>query len=195
MYVRLEPGAERDCEAEGVSVAAPDGVAGALADARALRDTLALPDSVREPAAALGEATVLVSPRWLAANLASTTVLDASWFLPAAGRDARAEHAAARVPGAFFFDIDAVADACAPRPHTLPDARGFAAAMAALGVERDDAIVVYDAAGIFSAPRAWYTLRAFGAPRVAILNGGLPRWRAEGRTLTPAPTRALLVPS
>jgi thiosulfate/3-mercaptopyruvate sulfurtransferase len=127
----------------------------------------------------------LVSPQWLAQALASPRVcaLDASWHLPTAGRDARAEHLAAHIPGAPFFDIDALSDASSDLPHMLPDAAAFGRAMDALGVSEDMTLVVYDSIGLFSAPRAWWTLRVFGARDVRVLDGGLPAWRAAGLPL------------
>ena len=125
----------------------------------------------------------LVSTQWLAENLGAPdlVVLDASWYLPTEGRNARAEHLAAHVPGALSFDIDALSDERSNLPHMLPDADAFGRAMGTLGVTDRDRIVVYDGAGLFSAPRAWWTLRIFGAESVAVLDGGLPRWRSENR--------------
>ena len=127
---------------------------------------------------------VLVSTAWLAERLGAPglRVLDASWYLPDAGRDPRAEYEAAHVPGARFVGLDAVSDAASPLPHTAPGADAFGHALAAAGVGRGDAAVVYDAAdgGPFSAPRLWWLLRAHGV-RAAVLDGGLRRWRAEGR--------------
>lgn len=130
--------------------------------------------------------SALVSTEWLAAHLRDPElrVLDASWYLPSAGRDPRAEYADAHVPGARFFDVDAVADASSPLPHMLPSAEDFAAAMRGLGVREGDHVVVYDGLGVVSSARAWWTLRAFGHPRVSVLDGGLPKWRAEGRPVT-----------
>ena len=125
----------------------------------------------------------LVSTDWLAANLADPglRIVDATWHLPTAGRDARAEHAARRVPGATFWDIDEIADPANPLPHMLPDADAFAAHMAALGIADDSRVVLYDAVGSMTAPRAWWTLRQFGHERAALLDGGLIKWLAEGR--------------
>lgn len=106
-------------------------------------------------------------------------VVDASWHLD--GRDGRAEFEAARIPGAVFFDLDGVSDRNNPLPHMLPTPEAFAASMGALGLTADDAIVVYDAAGLFSAARAWWMLTVMGARDVRVLDGGLPKWRAEGR--------------
>ncbi len=129
----------------------------------------------------------LVSTDWLAERLddPAVRVLDASWYLPSAGRDARAEYRAGHVPGALFLDLEA---ACAPDselPHTLPSPEDFARlAGGTLGVGDAHAVVVYDASGTnFSAARAWFTFRYFGHERVAVLDGGLGKWRAEGRPL------------
>jgi len=133
---------------------------------------------------------VLVSPEWLAARLGKPglRVLDGSWYLPDQGRDARAEHAAAHIPGAVFFDIDTVAEQGADLPHMAPEAADFARAAAALGVSDGDQVVVYDGAGIFSAARVWWLFRAMGHDRVAVLDGGLPAWRAAGGAVTDAPS-------
>jgi thiosulfate/3-mercaptopyruvate sulfurtransferase len=134
----------------------------------------------------------LVTPAWLAANLGapSLVILDGSFYLPAAKRDAAAEFLAGHIPGAVRFDIDEVADHSTDLPHMLPSAAAFAAAAGALGISEHDTIVAYDGAGMFSSPRVWFTLRLFGAGNVYILDGGLPRWKAEGRPLeTGAATR------
>lgn len=127
----------------------------------------------------------LVSTQWLAARMAQPglAVIDASWYLPAMRRDAKAEHAAAHIPGAVFFDLDAVSDRTSDLPHMLPSDADFAAAMGALGVSDEMEIVVYDGAGLFSAPRVWWTLTTFGARKVHVLDGGLPKWVAEGRPI------------
>jgi len=138
--------------------------------------------------------TKLVSTGWLAARLgtAGIRVADASWYLPQAGRNAKAEYAGAHIPGAVFFDIDAMSDETSPLPHMLPPAAKFAERAGKLGLGDDDMIVVYDGAGVYSSPRAWWMLRAMGHPGVVVLDGGLPKWRAEGRPLeaiavTPSP--------
>jgi thiosulfate/3-mercaptopyruvate sulfurtransferase len=107
----------------------------------------------------------LVSPQWVAQQLGSPAlaIVDASWHLPTARRDPRAEFAQGHIPGAVFFDIDAISDPASGLPHMLPDARSFAKAMGALGLSDNMKIVVYDSHGLFSAPRAWWTLRTFGA--------------------------------
>ncbi|MDA0230062.1 MAG: 3-mercaptopyruvate sulfurtransferase [Proteobacteria bacterium] len=122
----------------------------------------------------------LVSPAWLAANLArpGLKLMDASWYLPAEKRDPAAEFEAEHIEGAVFFDIDGVRDPDNPLPHMLPSAPLFAEEMARLGISNSDTVIVYDGAGLFSAPRAWWTLRIFGHDNVAVLNGGLPAWRA-----------------
>jgi thiosulfate/3-mercaptopyruvate sulfurtransferase len=139
--------------------------------------------------------TPLISTEALASRLGAPDLrtIDASWWLD--GRDARADFERERLPGAVFFDLDAVSDRNSPYPHMLPSPDIFAEAMGALGVAESDDIVVYDAQGLFSAARVWWTLRTMGAKRVRVLDGGLPKWRAEGRALesgaaeAPAPTR------
>lgn len=127
-----------------------------------------------------------VSTDWLEAHLAApdVAIVDASWYLPAMNRDAAAEYAAAHIPGAVRFDIDAIADHSTDLPHMLPSAEAFASAMRKLGIGDGMTIVVYDGAGLFSAPRVWWTFKVFGAREVFILDGGLPKWTAEGRPLT-----------
>lgn len=134
------------------------------------------------------ECALLVSPSFVNAHISQLTVLDASWYLPTVNRDAHAEFESRRLPGARFFDIDRIADTTTGLPHMLPTVEAFAAAMTALGVEQDAPIVVYDSAGIFSAPRVLWTLRVFGARRVAVMNGGLPRWEREGFAVTTTPS-------
>lgn len=127
----------------------------------------------------------MVSTAWLADRLGSAglSVVDASWYLPAAKRDGKAEYVDGHIPGAVFFDIDEVSDKSSDLPHMLPDPTGFEAAAAGLGVNTEDDIVVYDGGGLFSAPRVWWMFRLFGARKVHVLEGGLPRWKAEGRPL------------
>lgn len=109
-------------------------------------------------------------------------LIDGSWHLD--GRDAAAQFAEAHIPGAVFFDLEAVSDADSPLPHMLPTAEAFAASVGALGVGADDHIVVYDTAGLFSAARVWWMFRTMGASRVQVLDGGLPKWLSEGRRVT-----------
>lgn len=124
-----------------------------------------------------------VSTGWLADRLGDPdiVVVDGSWHLPTLKRDARAEYLAAHVPGAVYFDIDAVADTSVALPHMLPSPDVFAAAVGALGIDEKQRIVVYDTPGLSSAPRVWWTFRIMGATDVVILDGGFAEWRAEGR--------------
>jgi len=131
----------------------------------------------------------LVSTDWLAAHLRDPDlrVLDASWYMPDAGRDAKAEYAAAHVPGARFFDIDEISDHRSPLPHMAPPSEKFISRMRAMGVGDGHQVVVYDGAGIFSAARVWWTFRLMGKLDVAVLDGGFPKWRAEGREIEDMP--------
>ena len=125
----------------------------------------------------------LVSTDWLDARLGEPDlrVVDASWFMPASGRSGRDEYLAAHIPGAVFLDIDALSDRSNPAPHMLPSPEDFGAAMGALGIGRDDCIIVYDNSPIRTAARGWFMLRHFGAENVAILDGGFQKWVAEGK--------------
>ena len=125
----------------------------------------------------------LVSTAWLAANLKAADIVpvDASWFMSSSGRDARVEFAEAHIPGARFFDIDAVSDAGHPAPHMLPSAEEFAKAMSDAGIGSSDRIVVYDNSPLRTAVRAWFMLHYFGVDQVAVLDGGMGKWLAEGR--------------
>ena len=136
---------------------------------------------------------LLVSTDWLAAHLndPGLVVLDASWYLPAMNRDGHAEYLAAHIPGAGFFDIDAISDHSTPLPHMLPGPQAFAEAVGALGVGDGQRVVVYDGAGLFSAPRVWWMLRIFGLAEVAILDGGLAAWKAEGKPTDSGEVRAV----
>jgi thiosulfate/3-mercaptopyruvate sulfurtransferase len=127
----------------------------------------------------------LVSPEWLRDRLGTpdVKVVDGSWYLPAQNRDPKAEFRAGHIPGAVFFDIDTIADRSTDLPHMLPGAEEFAVAAGALGLSEGDTIVVYDGAGLFSAARVWWTLRAFGAKDVRVLDGGLPAWKQAGSPL------------
>ena len=142
----------------------------------------------------------LVSTAWLADRLGSdeVQVLDASWFMPGDALTGAASYAAGHIAGAVFFDIDAIADHSTDLPHMLPAPDAFADAAGALGLRRDLHIVVYDAQGIFSAPRVWWTLRVMGFPEVFVLDGGLKKWRAEGRpidTAAPHPAPSTIEPA
>ncbi len=127
----------------------------------------------------------LVSTDWLAERIGKrdVAIVDGSYYLPATKRDARAEYLAAHIPGAVFFDIEAIADHSTELPHMLPGPDQFAEAVSKLGIGNGDTIVVYDGGGLFSAPRVWWTFRIFGAEKVFILDGGLPQWKAEKRPL------------
>ncbi|WP_435165876.1 3-mercaptopyruvate sulfurtransferase [Falsirhodobacter sp. 1013] len=126
----------------------------------------------------------LVSTDWLAARLDEVVVLDASWHMPADGRDAAAEYAQAHIPGARFFDIDRISDTDSDLPHMAPTAEAFGQAIGAMGIGGATQVVVYDSKGLFSAARAWWMFRLMGHDAVAVLDGGLPKWQAEGRPLT-----------
>ena len=131
----------------------------------------------------------LVTTDWLARNLgaADLAIVDCSLFMPADQRDPAAEFAVAHIPGARFLDIAAVADRTHPAPHMLPSATDFGAAMVALGVGRDDRIVVYDNSPLRTAARGWFMMLYFGAQRVAILDGGFQKWQREGRPVESGP--------
>ena len=119
-----------------------------------------------------------------------TRFVDASWFLPAEGRSGRAEFEAERIPGAVFFDIDAVSDAASSLPHMLPSPEAFAAAAGGLGLSPDNLVVVYDTFGVRSAARAWWTLKVMGYPQVRVLDGGLRAWKAAGLPVETGPAPA-----
>lgn len=131
----------------------------------------------------------LVSTDWLARHLRDPDlrVLDASWYLPAQNRDARAEYAAAHIPGARFFDIDEISDQRSSLPHMAPPPEKFISRLRAMGVGDGHQVVVYDGAGIFSAARVWWTFRLMGKTDVAVLDGGFPKWQAEGREIEDMP--------
>jgi thiosulfate/3-mercaptopyruvate sulfurtransferase len=131
----------------------------------------------------------LVSTGWLAAHLRDPDlrILDASWYLPAAGRDAKAEYAAAHIPGARFFDIDEISDHRSTLPHMAPPPEKFISRMRAMGVGDGHQVVVYDGSGLFSAARVWWTFRLMGKLDVAVLDGGFPKWQAEGHPVEDMP--------
>ena len=126
-----------------------------------------------------------VTTDWLAAHLGEPDlgVVDATWRLPPTGRVGSEEFRLGHIPGAVFFDIDAIADTSTGLPHMLPNETKFADEMTTLGLGDGMRFVVYDSPGLFAAARVWWTLRAFGAEDVAILDGGLPQWRREGRPI------------
>src|SRR5215471_10953858 len=125
------------------------------------------------------------STEWLADQLGhgDVVIVDGSYYLPTQKRDAKAEYLAAHIPGAVFFDIDAISDHSTDLPHMLPGPKQFGEAAGALGISNEDTIVVYDSVGLYSAARVWWTFRIFGATSVHILDGGLVKWKAEGRPL------------
>lgn len=125
----------------------------------------------------------LVSTDWLAQHLGEPglTIVDCSWHMPATGRSGRAEYLDAHIPGARFLDIDAVSDTSNPAPHMLISAAEFASAMEALGIGSGGTIIVYDNSPLRTAARGWFMFRHFGAGDVAILDGGMQKWVAEGR--------------
>jgi thiosulfate/3-mercaptopyruvate sulfurtransferase len=125
----------------------------------------------------------LVSTNWLSAHLADPDlrVIDASWYLPGSGRDPRVEYQAGHIPGARFFDIDEICDQRSDLPHMAPPPEKFISRMRAMGIGDGHQVVVYDGAGIFSAARVWWLFRLMGKADVAVLDGGFPKWQAEGR--------------
>jgi thiosulfate/3-mercaptopyruvate sulfurtransferase len=127
----------------------------------------------------------IVETDWLASHLDAPdlVVFDASWHLPTTGRDPKAEYLAEHIPGALFFDIDDLSDEKSSLPHMLPSTVKFASRMKKMGVGDGMRIVVYDTQGLFSAARVWWTFRAMGHEDVAVLNGGLKKWKSEGRPL------------
>jgi thiosulfate/3-mercaptopyruvate sulfurtransferase len=128
----------------------------------------------------------LVETEWLASRLDAPDliVFDGSWHLPAAGRDPRAEYLAEHIPGALFFDIDEMSDERSELPHMLPSPTKFASRMKRIGLGDGMKVVVYDSVGLFSAARVWWMFRAMGHEDVAVLNGGLLKWKREGRPVT-----------
>jgi thiosulfate/3-mercaptopyruvate sulfurtransferase len=131
----------------------------------------------------------LVAPAWLAERLGrpDVKVVDATWYMPGEAGSGAADYAAGHIPGAVFFDIEEVSDHATELPHMLPTPETFAKAAQRLGLTRDAEIVVYDARGIFSAPRVWWTLKTMGFPSVFVLDGGLKLWTAQNRPLETSP--------
>jgi thiosulfate/3-mercaptopyruvate sulfurtransferase len=132
-----------------------------------------------------------VSTAWLQDHLddPNLVVVDGSWYLPTQNRDPQAEYTAGHIPGAVRFDIDTVKDTSSSLPHMLPSPEDFARSVGAMGISEDMTIVVYDGAGLFSAPRVRWTFQAFGARNVSILDGGFPAWKAEGRPVETGPEK------
>jgi thiosulfate/3-mercaptopyruvate sulfurtransferase len=131
----------------------------------------------------------VVSTAWLAEHLTdrNVQVVDATWYMPAEGRKGIETYHLEHIPGAVFFDIDAIADPDTDLPHMLPTPEAFAQAAGALGLGREATIVVYDGHGIFSAPRVWWTLRVMGFPNVFVLDGGFLKWKDDGHPVTDGP--------
>lgn len=131
----------------------------------------------------------LVSTDWLASHMRDPDlrILDGSFYLPDAGRDAKAEYAAGHIPGARFFDIDDISDSRSDLPHMAPPIEKFMSRMRAMGVGDGHQVVVYDGAGLFSAARVWWLFKLMGQNDIAVLDGGLPKWVAEGRELEDMP--------
>ncbi|RRH73503.1 3-mercaptopyruvate sulfurtransferase [Falsigemmobacter faecalis] len=131
----------------------------------------------------------LVSTAWLDAHLKDPDlrVIDASWYLPAMGRDAKAEYQAGHIPGARFFDIEEISETRSALPHMAPPPEKFISRLRAMGIGDGHQVVIYDGHGLFSAARVWWTFRLMGKTDVAVLDGGLPKWKAEGRALEDLP--------
>ena len=140
----------------------------------------------------------LVTTQWLAVHLRDVCVVDANWYMPDDPRNAELDYLAGHIPGAVYFDIDAIADRSSDLPHMMPSPAQFARQVGALGIGSDSSVVVYDHTGLFSAPRVWWMFKAMGHDKVAVLDGGLPKWRADGHAaeagrVTPRP--AVFAPS
>jgi thiosulfate/3-mercaptopyruvate sulfurtransferase len=131
----------------------------------------------------------LVSTHWLGEHIGEVRVVDASWYMPEDKRAPVKEFEAGHIPGAVFFDIDAIADHQTDLPHMLPTPQEFARAMGALGIGAAEMVVVYDGAGLFSAPRVWWTFKVMGHPQVKVLDGGLPKWERESRSIETGPAK------
>jgi thiosulfate/3-mercaptopyruvate sulfurtransferase len=125
----------------------------------------------------------MVSTEWLAAHLKSVKVVDVSWYMPADQRNPKTEFEAGHIPGAVFYDLDALSDHSTDLPHMLPVPDTFARDIGALGIGDSDMVVAYDGAGLFSAARLWWMLHVMGHDKAAVLDGGLPKWKKEGRVL------------
>ena len=128
---------------------------------------------------------VLVSTDWLSSRLSDPEIriLDATWYLPNVDRDAKAEYDQSHIPNARFFDIDDVSDHRSDLPHMVPPVEKFMSKVRKLGVGDGHQIVIYDSHGLFSAARVWWLFKVMGQKNVAVLDGGLPKWLREGRTV------------
>jgi thiosulfate/3-mercaptopyruvate sulfurtransferase len=133
----------------------------------------------------------IVDADWLEQRLGTPglSIVDASWYLPAQRRNAKAEYDAAHIPGAIFFDQDVVVDPDSPLPHTLPRPEVFAQHVGSMGISADDTIVVHDGPGMFAAPRVWWMFRVMGVFQVYVLDGGFDGWKTEGRPVTAERTK------
>lgn len=131
----------------------------------------------------------LVSTEWLAQHMRDPDlrILDASWYLPSSGRDAKKEYDAGHIPSARFFDIDEISDSRSDLPHMAPPVEKFISRLRKMGVGDGHQVVIYDGTGIFSAPRVWWLFRLMGKTDVAVLDGGFPKWKAEGREVEDLP--------
>lgn len=132
---------------------------------------------------------ILVSTNWLTENLSNPDlrILDGSWYLPTENRNPQAEYAADHITGAQFFDIDQISDATSDLPHMVPPAAQFEQQVADLGISNHCHIVVYDTQGLFSAARVWWLFRFFGFTNIAVLDGGLPKWKSDGHQTSSTP--------
>lgn len=165
---------------------------------RAVRAAKRRPGRAKPPKRSprVGAPATLVSTEWLAAHLARlqsggsrVRVLDGTWHMPHLERDPRREFEEAHIPGAAFFDVDAIADRTTSLPHMLPSAAQFSRQAGELGISNRDLVVIYDVRGVVSAARVWWTFRAMGHDRVAVLDGGLRKWTAEGRPVETGPPK------
>jgi thiosulfate/3-mercaptopyruvate sulfurtransferase len=136
--------------------------------------------------------TNLVSTEWLAAHLNDVRLVDASWYMPDEKRQPAQEFEAGHIPGAVFFDIDGISEHGTDLPHMMPTASEFADVAGKLGIGNDETVVIYDGSGIFSAPRAWWMLKAMGHGNVKVLDGGFPKWKREARAVETGPAKPLV---
>ena len=129
----------------------------------------------------------LVQTQWLAEHINDVQILDASWYLPNAGKDGRALYQRAHIPNAQFFDLDMICDQNSQLPHMLPSADQFSDSVGAMGISDKDTLVIYDQMGLFSAPRVWWMFKLMGHQQVYVLDGGLPKWTREGGAISAEP--------
>lgn len=136
----------------------------------------------------------IVDAQWLNTHLShpDLIVLDASWFMPGVKRDGHKEWLLSRIPGALYFDFDTrICDLNSDLPHTLPSAEYFSQQVGLLGISNESKIVVYDSHGMFSSPRVWWMFKAMGHDDVAVLNGGMPAWKASGNRIDISPPNSV----